>query len=78
MGKLRQLVLQDADLWCEPHYLVELGIPAEKILETADKRNADLIVPGAQTARWLSTHVNGGTVHKVVSEAKCPVLTAHG
>ncbi len=78
VGKLRQLVPQDADLWCEPHYLVEQGIPAEKILETGDRRNADLIVLGAHPARWLATHLNAGTVHKVVSEAKCPVLTVHG
>src|ERR1700687_4975889 len=78
VGKLRQLVPQDADLWCEPHYLVEQGIPVEKILEAADRRNADLIVLGAHPARWLATHVNAGTVHKVVSEAKCPVLTVHG
>jgi nucleotide-binding universal stress UspA family protein len=78
VGKLRQLVPQDADLWCEPNYLVEQGIPAEKILETADRRNADLIVLGAHPARWLATHLNAGTVHKVVSEAKCPVLTVHG
>jgi nucleotide-binding universal stress UspA family protein len=78
VGKLRQLVPQDADLWCEPHYLVEQGNPAEKILETADSRKADLIVLGAHPARWLATHVNAGTVHKIVSEAKCPVLTVHG
>jgi nucleotide-binding universal stress UspA family protein len=78
VGKLRQLLPRDADLWCEPHYLVERGIPAEKILEAADRRNADLIVLGAHPARWLATHVNAGTVHKVVSEAKCPVLTVYG
>jgi nucleotide-binding universal stress UspA family protein len=78
VGKLRQLVPQDAELWCEPHYLVERGIPAEKILQIADARNADLIVLGAHPARWLADRVNAGTVHKVVSEAKCPVLTVHG
>ena len=76
--KLRQLVPQEGDLWCEPHYLVEQGIPSEKILEAADRRRADLIVLGAQPARWLATHVNAGTVHQVVSKARCPVLTVHG
>jgi nucleotide-binding universal stress UspA family protein len=76
--KLRRLVPEEAALWCEPHYLVEQGIPAEKILQVADQRHADLIVLGAQPATWLSTHVNAGTVHKVISEAKCPVLTVHG
>jgi nucleotide-binding universal stress UspA family protein len=78
LSKLRQLVPQEAELWCEPRYLVEQGIPAEKILEAADRQQADLIVLGAQPAKWLATHLNAGTVHKVVSEAKCPVLTVHG
>jgi nucleotide-binding universal stress UspA family protein len=78
LRKLRQLVPQEAELWCEPRYLVEQGIPAEKILEAADRQCADLIVLGAQPANWLATHLNVGTVHRVVSEAKCPVLTVHG
>jgi len=76
--KLRNLVPEEAALWCEPHYIVERGIPAEKILEVADQRHVDLIVLGAQPARWLATHINAGTVHRVLSEAKCPVLTVHG
>jgi nucleotide-binding universal stress UspA family protein len=76
--KLRNLVPEEAPLWCEPHYIVEQGIPAEKILEVVDQRHVDLIVLGAQPARWLATHINAGTVHKVISEAKCPVLTVHG
>jgi nucleotide-binding universal stress UspA family protein len=78
LRQLRQLVPQEAELWCEPRYLVEHGTPAEKILEAADRQRADLIVLGAQPAKWLATHLNAGTVHKVVSEAKCPVLTVHG
>jgi nucleotide-binding universal stress UspA family protein len=78
LSKLRQLVPQEAELWCEPLFLVEQGTPVEKILEAADKQRADLIVLGAQPAKWLTTHLNVGTVHKIVSEAKCPVLTVHG
>jgi nucleotide-binding universal stress UspA family protein len=78
LSKLRQLVPQEAELWCEPRCLVDHGNPAEKILEAADRQRADLIVLGAQPAKWLATHLNAGTVHKVVSEAKCPVLTVHG
>ena len=75
LHKLRQLVPQEAELWCEPRYTVEQGTPAEKILEAADRQRADLIVLGAHPAKWLATHLNEGTVHEVVSEAKCPVLT---
>src|SRR6266849_600038 len=76
--KLRQLVSEQAELWCEPKYFVEQGIPAEKILELAEMRHASLIVMGARPVKGLATHLNAGTVHKVVSQAKCPVLTIRG
>jgi len=76
--KLRQLVSEQAELWCEPKYFVEQGIPAEKILELAEMRHASLIVIGARPVKGFATHLNAGTVHKVVSQAKCPVLTIRG
>jgi nucleotide-binding universal stress UspA family protein len=73
--KLQQLVPQQAGLWCDATYIVEQGPAAEKILDVAKRRHTDLIVLGAKPASWLSTHLNVGTVHKIVSEASCPVLT---
>jgi len=76
--KLQQLVTQQAGLWCDPTYIVEQGPAAEKILDVAKRRHADLIVLGARPAKGLATHLNIGTVHKVVSQATCPVLTVRG
>ncbi len=76
--KLRQLVTEQAGLWCEPTCIVEQGPAAEKILDVAKRRHTDLIVLGARPARGLATHLNIGTVHKVVSQATCPVLTVRG
>ena len=73
--KLQQLVSQQAGLWCDPTYIVEQGPAAEKILDVAKRRRTDLIVLGARPAKGLATHLNVGTVHKVVSQATCPVLT---
>jgi nucleotide-binding universal stress UspA family protein len=73
--KLQQLVTEQAGLWCEPTYIVEQGPAAEKILDVAKRRHTDLIVLGARPAKGLTTHLNIGTVHKVVSQATCPVLT---
>jgi nucleotide-binding universal stress UspA family protein len=73
--KLQQLVTQQAGLWCDPSYIVEQGPAAEKILDVAKRRHTDLIVLGARPAKGLATHLNIGTVHKVVSQATCPVLT---
>jgi nucleotide-binding universal stress UspA family protein len=76
--KLKQLVTEQAGLWCDPTYIVEQGAAAEKILDVANRRHTDLIVLGARPAKGLATHLNIGTVHKVVSQAKCPVLTVRG
>jgi nucleotide-binding universal stress UspA family protein len=76
--KLQQLVTQQAGLWRDPTYIVEQGPAAEKILDVAKRRHTDLIVLGARPAKGLATHLNIGTVHKVVSQATCPVLTVRG
>jgi nucleotide-binding universal stress UspA family protein len=76
--KLKQLVTQQAGLGCDPTYIVEQGPAAEKILDVAKRRHTDLIVLGARPARGLAAHLNAGTVHKVVSQATCPVLTIRG
>jgi nucleotide-binding universal stress UspA family protein len=78
MRKLANLVPLEAELWCEPQCLVEKGNAAEKILEVAQKQGADLIVLGMQPAKWMSSHLNAGTVHKIVCEARCPVLAVRG
>jgi nucleotide-binding universal stress UspA family protein len=76
--KLQHLVTEQAGLWCEPTYVVEQGPAAEKILDVAKRRHTDLIVLGARPAKGFATHLNVGTVHKVVSQANCPVLTVRG
>lgn len=77
-SKLQKLVPKEAEFWCEPECLIEQGEPAEKILDVANRRKSDLIVLGARKVKGMlgaATHMNVGTVHKVVSQAKCPVLT---
>lgn len=76
--KLQQLVTEQAGVWCDPTYIVEQGPAAEKILDVAKRRHTDLIVMGARSAKGLATHLNIGTVHNVVSQATCPVLTVRG
>jgi nucleotide-binding universal stress UspA family protein len=76
--KLQQLVTEQAGLWCEPTYIVEQGPAAEKILDVSKRRHTDLIVLGARPDKGFATHLNVGTVHKVVSQATCPVFTVRG
>jgi nucleotide-binding universal stress UspA family protein len=75
---LRKLVPSEAQAWCKPEYFVERGDPADKILEFANLREADLIVLGVRRETGVpgaATHLPIATVHKVVAHATCPVLT---
>ncbi len=75
---LREIIPPDAELWCQPEIVVEHGAAAEKILQVARQRNADLIVLGVRPPSGVpgaATHLPIATAHKVVSQATCPVLT---
>ena len=81
LRRLRDLVPPQADLWCEPNFVVESGNAAQKILEAAKKYHADMIVLGVCAVRGpidLTTHTNQSTAFKVVSQAACPVLSVRG
>jgi nucleotide-binding universal stress UspA family protein len=75
---LHSLVPTEAELWCTPEYVVEQGDPADKILEVAGRRNAELIVLAVRQPRGFpgaATHLPMAIAHKIVSKAACPVLT---
>ena len=75
---LARMVPLEAELWCVPDFVVERGAVAEKILEVAKDRRADLIVLGIHQASGVpgaASHLPISTAHKVVSHATCPVLT---
>jgi nucleotide-binding universal stress UspA family protein len=78
---LHNLVPPEAELWCEPKCVVERGDSAEKILDVAERTRADLIVLGVRRPSGVAgaaTHLPIATAHKVVSRARCPVLTVRG
>ncbi|HKQ87359.1 MAG TPA: universal stress protein [Candidatus Acidoferrales bacterium] len=78
---LRNLVPPEADQWCVPEFLIERGDAAEKILDVAARRKADLIVLGVRKEKGFpgaSTHLPVAIAHEVVSKAQCPVLTVRG
>ncbi len=75
---LGSLVPEEAGLWCRPECIVETGDPAEKILEVAERRQADLIVLGVRGEKGVpgaATHLDRAIAHKIVVGARCPVLT---
>jgi nucleotide-binding universal stress UspA family protein len=81
MHRLYEIVPQDAKLEFPPQVAVEYGEPADRIVEVAKQRDADLIVMGVRSAAGrlgAATHLERATAHKVVAYAACPVLTVRG
>lgn len=57
---------------------IQYGDPADRIIEAAWQRSADLIVLGVRSALGhlgSATHLQYATAHEVVTRATCPVLT---
>lgn len=71
---LRELVPAELPIWCEVEYRVEFGRPADKIVATAERLHADLIVIGLTGMDALEQNRPGTTALQVISNAPCPVL----
>lgn len=81
INRMRGLLPPEADLWCEPAFVVEAGHPAEEVLKTARARKADAIVIGVRHIEGdlgASDHLPWHTAHKIIVGAPCPVLTIRG
>ncbi len=74
---LRELVPSGLPLAGAPGVVVEMGSPANVIIDAAEKIAADLIVIGARGAGSLARLAShfGSVAHKIVCRARCPVLT---
>ena len=51
------------------------GLPAEEVLRTARRQRADLLVLGTHGRTGLRRALMGSVAERVVSQARCPVLT---
>lgn len=76
LRRLEELVLDDA-LAIKPEFLVEFGLPREKILQVAETLRVDLIIMGLHRSTHIGTasHMPWDTAYEVVCGAGCPVLT---
>ncbi len=61
----------------ETEYLVELGDPAERLLEVADQRDADLIVVGSRERGFLERLLGRSVDEALVRRAERDVLLVH-
>lgn len=71
--QLKELVPAKTNLEHKPEFFMIIGDPVEAILRFAEK--ADLIVMGAKPRKGLAGHVPHTKAYRVISAAKCPVLT---
>jgi nucleotide-binding universal stress UspA family protein len=81
MHRLYEIVPKDAHLDRPPEVAVEYGEAADRVVEFARQRGADLIVMGVRSAAGrigAATHLERATAHKIVAHAPCPVLTVRG
>ncbi len=84
MRRLKELVPPEAEPWCQVECQLEFGRqfapPADRILEIAKDRAADLIVLGVRPPHGklgLLTHL-ASTTAQILTQAACPVLTVRG
>jgi nucleotide-binding universal stress UspA family protein len=77
MRRLEQLVPCDDEMPIETEFVVQFGIPSEKILQVALDKKADLIIVGLRRSSLAGTisHMPWATAYEIVSGAGCPVLT---
>lgn len=63
---------------CKPHFVVEFGNVAKRILSAADYYKSDLIGMGVREGNELVAHLRSTAAYRVVIDAECPVLTVRG
>jgi nucleotide-binding universal stress UspA family protein len=81
MHRLHEFLPADEKLRASSELSIEYGDAAERIVEAAKLRQADLIVLGIRPATGVpgaATHLERPIAHRVVVNAPCPVLTVRG
>lgn len=75
--RLEQLVPRDEEAPIQAEFLVQFGIPSEKILQVALDKRVDLIILGLRREPLAGTisHMPWDTAYGIVCAAGCPVLT---
>ncbi len=69
LQKLEELASRSPSLASKPEFVVEFGLPSEKILDVADTLQADAIILGLRRSE------RAGTAYDVACGACCAVLT---
>lgn len=74
LEELRKMIARQSTNSFQPEALVQVGFPAETILDFAQKQAIDLIVMGTHGLRGTDRWMMGSVTEKVIRKAGCPVL----
>jgi nucleotide-binding universal stress UspA family protein len=75
--RLERATMSLASRKLETEYVVELGDPAERLLEVADQRDADLIVVGSREHGFLERLLGRSVDETVARRSERDVLLVH-
>jgi nucleotide-binding universal stress UspA family protein len=77
LRRLKELTSANTELAIKPEFMVEFGLPGERILHVAETLNADAIIMGLHRSAHIATasHLPWAVAYEVVCGAGCPVLT---
>jgi nucleotide-binding universal stress UspA family protein len=76
-AKLKAVIPEEARVWSTPIERVTTGRAYREILQIIADEGVELIVMGVQGKGALDRLLFGSTTHRVIREARCPVLTLH-
>ncbi len=74
-ARLTAMVPDEARVWARPEERVVRGRAYREILKVVADERVDLVVMGVQGKGAVDRFLFGSTTHRVVREARCPVLT---
>jgi nucleotide-binding universal stress UspA family protein len=77
LRELEKLLRSEQELGLPPEFIVQFGLPSERILQVALETKADLIFMGLRPSAHIAiaSHMPWATAYEVVCGAGCPVLT---
>lgn len=73
--KLTRIAPPDANEWCKPDFVVEVGDPVKELLAFAETEQPDLIVLGLPAGKKFNGHFRSSVTYNLIAGAPCPVLT---
>ena len=77
VAQLKAVIPEEARVWSTPVERVAKGRAYREILQIMTDDRVELIVMGVQGKGALDRLFFGSTTHRVIREARCPVLTLH-